>query len=52
MEYKITNWNGKEDFELDLGMTFGELLYKKRIYKKELELNLKYQLRLGVEYEN
>ena len=44
MQYIITNWNGKRDFHLKLkwkGYELGEI----ELYSKELELNLKHQIK-------
>ena len=43
MNYKITGWNGKKDFNLDL-IWKGYEIELLEIYRKELELNLKYQI--------
>ena len=44
MNYKITNWNGKKDFKLKLTYKGYELV-EVYLYRKELELNLRHQIK-------
>lgn len=43
MKYEVTNWDGRDSFELSLSMSLLEYLDLRKYFRQELVLNLKEQ---------